>query len=371
MQRILFIYGPLNSGGAEKVLLDFLTNLDRKKYDIHLCLMIAGGNLRDEIPKDIKAFSLWKTYNYYFKFALRFSTLFGNDFLFKRILHQKIKNEYDVIISFLEGMPLKLHSLLDYSAKNITWVHADLGKYNYTKKLFYQKNEKSAYEKMDTVVCVSKEAEKSFLNKFLDFKKEIITIHNPVDIEKIQFLSESFEVPQPKYFSVILVSRLTVEKRIDRLLKVAERCKTEELKIEFQIIGNGESSDELKKISKNLELNEIIKFIGYQSNPYPFIKSADILISVSDSEGFGLVLCEAMALGVSVISTKTAGAIEILDNNQFGLLCEHDENSIFDALKQMYEDENLRKGYIEKGRERVKDFKLKKAIEKFDKLLLN
>lgn len=369
MQKMLFIYGPLNAGGAERVLLDFLSNLDRKKYDISLCLMIDGGTLAHEIPKDIKTFALWTDYNLNYKLAYRTSIWFGNDYLFKRVLHKKIKDEYDVIISFLEGMPLKLHSLLLYNSKNITWVHADLDKHRYSQNSFYKKREQEAYEKMDTVVCVSKDTEKAFLRRFQNFKKPTLSIYNPIDNLKIQTLSKAFVVEKSEKFKIVLVGRLTEPKRIDRALRVAALCKSEKLNIQFQIVGDGEFRDELKKMVADLDINDYVEFVGYQNNPYPYIKEADVLLSSSAYEGFGLVLCEAMCLGVPAIATKTAGPSEIIGDNRYGLLCEHDDKAIFEAIKELCNNIDLQKHYKEMGLKRALDFSVTNAMEQFDQMI--
>lgn len=367
--KLLFIYGPLNAGGAERVLLDYLHNLDRATYDISLCLIVDGGTLLHEMPEDIQTFSLFPSYNWHYKFAYRISIWFGLDFLFQRILKQKINQNYDVIISFLEGMPLKMHSLMDSKAKNYTWVHADLDLHRYTQANFYKGDELAAYKKMDKIILVSKNAENSFLKRFpsLAIKTEVIL--NPVDIKKVNILSKQVCLKVNITPTIVSIGRLTNPKQIHRLLFVAKKFFKSGIPVKFQIIGDGELRLDLENLAKELQVDHLVSFLGYQANPYPYIKSADVLVSASSYEGFGLVLCEAMALGVPVVSTKTAGPIEIIGNNEFGLLCEHDVDAIYKALKQMLENNELREYYIQKGQERVKDFSLENALQHFDKLL--
>ena len=89
----------------------------------------------------------------------------------------------------------------------------------------------------------------------------------------------------------------------------------------------------------------------------------------SGFEGFGLVVCEAMLLGVPVVSTKTAGPIEILDENRYGLLCEHDDESIYLAVKKMIDDADLRAYYTKVGYVRSLDFSVENTVKQFDALL--
>jgi glycosyltransferase involved in cell wall biosynthesis len=369
--KVLFIYGPLNAGGAERVLLDYLQNLDRDTYDISLCLIVDGGTLLHEVPVDIQTFSLFQSYNWYYKLAYRISIWFGLDFLFKRILKQKINRNYDVIISFLEGMPLKMHSLMDLKAKNYTWVHADLDLHRYTQANFYNGDELAAYKKMDKIILVSKNAENSFLKRFPSLKKKTVVVFNPIHIKKVCSLVSELEFNNDKIFKIVSVGRLTAPKQIDRLLHVAQKFIKSVVSLKFYIIGDGELRIDLEKLAKELQVEHLVTFLGYQANPYPYIKSADILVSTSSYEGFGLVLCEAMALGVPVVSTKTAGPMEIIGANEFGLLCDHNVEAIYEAIKQLVENKALREHYIQKGQERVKDFSLEKAVQQFDNLINN
>lgn len=369
--KLLFIYGPLNAGGAERVLLDYLHNLDRATYDISLCLIVDGGTLLHEMPEDIQTFSLFPSYNWHYKFAYRISIWFGLDFLFQRILKQKINQSYDVIISFLEGMPLKIHSLMDSNAKNFTWVHADLDLHRYTQTNFYKGDEIAAYKKMDKIILVSKNAENSFSKRFPDLESKTVTIFNPIDIKKVLKLSCEIETEFLKTPTLVCVGRLTPPKQIDRLLYVAKKFFDEGILLRFQVIGDGELRSDLENLAKELQVDHLVTFLGYQANPYPYIKNADILISTSSYEGFGLVLCEAMALGVPVVSTKTAGPMEILDDDEYGLLCDHDVEAIYEAVKQLVENDKLRQYYAQKGQERVKDFSLDKALQQFDNLINN
>lgn len=367
--KILFIYGPLNAGGAEHVLLDYLHNLNRTTYDISLCLLVDGGTLLHEVPKDIQTFSLYSSYNWHYKLAYRLSIWLGIDFLFQMVLKQKINQNYDVIISFLEGMPLKIHSLIDSKAKNFTWVHADLDLHRYTQANFYKGDELSAYTKMDKIIFVSANAKDSFLNRFPSLESKTATIFNPIDIKKALKLSGEIGFDLHKMLTIVCVGRLTLPKKIDRLLYVAKKFSDEGIMLRFQVIGDGELRRDLETLAKVLQVEHLVSFLGYQSNPYPYIKNADILVSTSSYEGFGLVLCEAMALGVPVVSTKTAGPMEILGNNEYGLLCEHDVEAIYEAVKQLVENKNLREHYVQKGRERVKDFSLDKALQQFDNMM--
>lgn len=369
MVKLLFIYGPLGGGGAERVLIDLLSNVDYTRYEVDLCLIVRGGILLPEVPKQVNIIPLWKSYDWHYKLAYRMSVWMGNNYLFKRKMYQKLTKEYDVEISFLEGMPLKLHALIQGNAKKVTWVHCDLFQFHYTKHQFYRKEELRAYQSMDRIVSVSNDAKKAFERRFPLCKTKHIVIYNPIDIPKILRMVDGADMPVNTRFTVVTVGRLTPQKKIDRVIRLAYRCKQEGIDVQFQIIGDGELKAELVGLSEHLGVSDRVSFFGFVANPFPYIKAADMMLLSSGYEGFGLVVCEAMVLGTPVVATKTAGPIEIIGDNQYGMLCEHDDDAIYRAFKKMFTDKELREKYTLAGKERVKDFGIEKMITEFEKLI--
>lgn len=369
MKRYLFIYGEINGGGAERVLLDILRNFDYSVGQVELLQINAGGLLVDEVPKEVKILSAWNGYPMSYKVALRYSLLFGyNTLLRNRLLSAINGSHYDVAISFLEGMPTKCHSLItDVANRNYSWVHCDLDKFCYTSNLFRGKEELEAYNKMDAVVSVSKDTAEAFSRRFPSCTAKLKVIYNPIDKNKILKMSEAKSIDN-KDFTISVCGRLTPPKKIDRVLRLAKRFKAEHLKMKIQLIGDGELREQMCHMAKELNVEDIVDFIGFTRNPYPYIKASQILLSTSCAEGFSLVVCEAMTLGVPVVSTKTAGPMEILDDNKYGLLCDHDDESIYKAVRKIYDDENLRSNYCKLGMQRVERFSINGTLNEIYKL---
>ncbi len=367
--RILFIYGPLGGGGAERVLIDLLANLDYTRYEVDLCLMVNQGVLLPEVPKQVNIIPLWENYSLYYKIAYRLSVKLGSNAMFKKVLKKKITKQYDAEISFLEGMPLKLHAMMDTPAKKIAWVHSDLYNFPYAAKQFAEGEELAAYNKMDTIVCVSNDAQHALRKRFPTCSSQSRVIHNPVDTAKIIRMADEKQLQKSGIFTVVTVGRLTAPKRLDRVIRLAARMKKEQQQVMFKIVGDGELKAELMAMRTELGVEDIVEFTGFTANPFPHIKNSDMMLLSSAFEGFGLVVCEAMCLGVPVVSTKTAGPTEIIDNDQYGLLCEHDDEAIYGAVKLMMENHELRSKYRELGLERAKAFHVSRTVEEFEKLI--
>ncbi len=360
----LFITGPLNTGGAERVLLDLLRNFDYGKHSVHLCQIVDGGVLDKEIPAEVKRIPLWCGYSLGYRIAWNLSHRLGIHVLLRHRFKNAIKDEYDVAISFLEGAPLRVHYLCNPKAKrHVSWVHVDLNEFPYELVQFRsQEEENQAYAYMDRVVNVAQDTQRGFEKRFPSLKEKACTIYNPIDIGKVQRMAAEAEIKHES-FTVLFLGRLSSPKNPQRFIRVASILKQRGLGLQFILMGNGDLHDELQGMIQELQVQDMVKMIPFSPNPFPHLKAADVLLSTSIAEGFGLVHCEAMALGTPVISTKTAGPTEILKDNEYGMLCEHDDEAIADAVQRLYEDEELRKHYAEAGLSRVQDFDIQKALD--------
>lgn len=356
MKSYLFIYGPLGGGGAERVLLDILKNFDYTRYNVDLCLLCPGGVLYDEIPQEVNVITLYKYYTLSYRLAYHLSTRFGLDYFLKNRINHQLTRKYDVTISFLEGLPLKLHALIDKSNKNVSWVHCDLLRFPYEKNQFFYGEELRAYGKMDKIICVAKDTEIAFQKRFPQLSNKTEVIYNPIDYKEILYKAEE-EVVCNDVFTIITVGRLTPPKKMERVLQVAKVLKAKGYtNIKFQIIGDGELKEQLQNQITNNNLTDTVELLGFKKNPYPIIKTADMMFCCSGFEGFCLVICEAMLLGVPVVSTRTSGPIEILGDDKYGMLCDHTLESMVYSVEKMISDKQLRLHYSEVGKERVKDF---------------
>lgn len=370
-RRILFIYGPLGGGGAERVLIDILRNIDYTLYDVDLAVICRGGVLMDEVPQQVNVIELWQGYTLGYKLALRASNwLHCNYFLSKKMNSSKLRRDYDVEISFLEGMPLKLGALRTTATKKVTWVHADLDTFRYEASQFYPGEELTAYNKMSVVINVSKDCENAFRRRFPDCTSEMRVIYNPIDRKKIVGMASSENVSkQNNLLTIITVGRLTPQKKPERLLQVAQMAKAANLPVSFKWVGDGELRDTMLEMRHDMGLDDMVEYTGFVKNPFPHIKAADMMMVTSDFEGFCLVICEAMCLGVPVISTKTAGPYEILENNEYGELTEISADALFAALRRWVDNPSLRRQYAEKALRRPDDYSVEHTVNELYRLV--
>ncbi|MFB9162299.1 Glycosyltransferase involved in cell wall bisynthesis [Psychrobacter pacificensis] len=154
--------------------------------------------------------------------------------------------------------------------------------------------------------CVSDGARKDLISLLGDITKTttITTIYNPCDATWIQSKAlqkpriESFGLRDKQYI-VHVASFDTMKGHRDLLQAYAKT----ERKLPLVLVGKGKLEAEIKALAFQLKINDCVRFLGFQSNPYPIIASAALMVLTSKFEGFGYVIVEAQALGVPVIST--------------------------------------------------------------------
>jgi glycosyltransferase involved in cell wall biosynthesis len=134
------------------------------------------------------------------------------------------------------------------------------------------------------------------------------------------------------------------------------------------ILGSGEKEAELKEQASRLGIDAQVYFLGFQKNPFSYIKAADLFVLPSLFEGFALVLVEAMACETPVIATDCPfGPREVLDDGTAGLLVSvKDSAAISNAIVKMLADSQLGSQFVENGRNRIEAFEKKNITRQFE-----
>ncbi len=164
-----------------------------------------------------------------------------------------------------------------------------------------------------------------------DFKKELdkkfntnsLVIYNPLN--KSEIIKMSKKIIKNNFFQkgnlkLINIARFTDQKDHLTLLKAVNLLKNK-IKLQLLIIGYGSNEFLIRNYIKDNNLNSIVKVIGFQKNPYKYLKKADMLILSSIFEGAPNVILEALCLKKIVISSDCpTGPKEILQNGKYGFL---------------------------------------------------
>lgn len=139
------------------------------------------------------------------------------------------------------------------------------------------------------------------------------------------------------------VGRLAVQKRVDVLLAAMPRLLQREPATRLLVVGAGPLRAPLLVQSRALEIESAVRLVDPVEQIAPIYLAMDVLCLPSDFEGFGLVLIEAMALGVPVVATDVIGIRDVIEHERNGLLVPaNDPEAMAAAITRIFDDESLR-----------------------------
>lgn len=355
----------LEGGGAEKVAVDILNNIDKKKYDVTLVLLFGNGLYIERLNPEIKVKSIINKPKG--KIVKKILYLFIK--YFPRVFYYLfMPKNFNIEIAFLEGFSTKIISYsTNKKSKKIAWIHTDLSKYQWTCYAYKKNEENKCYKRFDDVIFVSNVACIGFDKIFRidNIRKHII--NNPLFIENIIDQSNKMEIIYND-FTIISVGRLIDIKGFDRLIEAHAKL-VKKYYHKLIIIGEGEQREYLIKLISLLEVKKSVSLIGFKENPYVYVKAANLFVSSSKCEGFPIALAEAIILGKPILITDILGSREVLGGEEFGIICDNSTEGIEKGLESILKDKDLLKYYEKKSLERRNFFENDTIILKIQKIL--
>lgn len=364
--KILFFLYSLSGGGAERTIVNIINNLDREKYEVILVLGTNKNNdYKNFLRKDIKIKVLDCKKLRYSLFKLRKYILSENpDILFSTI------NANNIILLLAKILSFKKIPTIVREASNRT----ESGKVTALNKIITSLIYNLFANK---VIALSEGVKNDLINNFYVKKSKIQVIYNPIEVDNIIKMSEEkikdFQRNQNEKI-VIAVGRLVEAKNYSTLLRAFDFV-AKNINARLIILGKGPLEGKLKKMCQELGISNKVNFMGFRTNPYKFMKEADLFVLSSKWEGFGHVIVEAMCVGTPVISTNcNSGPEEIIKNNVYGVLVPvGDPKALSEKIIELLMNTDLHKHYSKQGQRRAKDFKAinitKQYEREFEKVL--
>lgn len=164
-------------------------------------------------------------------------------------------------------------------------------------------------------------------------------------------VKEKFKI-QEDDFVILLVCRLTAEKNVgfifDSLIPVLKKNK----KMKFLVVGGGNLLDEYEEM---VRINGIKKQVFFTGAVLPdevkdYYAAADIFVYASKSETQGMILTEAMYMGLPIVAVKAPGAQDLVGNFVTGILTKEDHEEFSSAVSKLFQDEEIRKQYSQNAK---------------------
>lgn len=393
MKKILFVIDSLACAGAEKSLITLLSLIDYSKYEVDLQLFSYGGELENLLPKEVKllepldymkftTLSLKKAIQEgIFKLKLRYllSRLKFSFILRKgkydnrakaRLFWEINKNcieatekEYDIAIAYAQGVPTFYVADRVRAKRKFAWVNVSYQLEGVEKE--YQRNK---YKKFDKIVLVSDSAKEIFEDVYPEFRERfevIYDINNPKVMEDMSKIGD--KLPAKNGVKLLTIGRLANQKGYDIALEACKILKDRGIKFKWYALGKGPLKEEIEQKIDELGLKEHFILLGVTSNPYGYIKSADIYVQTSRFEGFGLAIAEARILNIPVVTTEFDAVYNQMVQRKNGMVTQMNAQSVADGIMELIENSELKNSIIEYLKNEKKGNL--EEYEKFEKLM--
>lgn len=359
MISIVFVIESLDCGGAEKSLVTLLNNLDYSICKVDLILIKKGGDFEQFLPKQVNVvyFDFVSKMSFVSKMKARISFLLQRKFTREK-LHsaqmfwssfkssiQVFSEEYGIAIAYSQGFSTYFVAEKLKASKKITWLNTD-----YTKAGFRPEYDLDKYLIFDKIIAVSEQSKCSFIDAMqsvgVSMNLDVIKDITDDDLIKKRSFEETGFIKQDDEITILTVCRLSKEKGLHLAIDACKILVDKGKKIKWYVIGEGGERSFLEQLirTEKLENNFILK--GFKSNPYPYVRTCDIYVQTSLFEGLSLTVIEASILCKPIVTTNFSTAHSLLENNETGLICEMNAESIAQSIIKYIDDEGFKKRIV-------------------------
>lgn len=358
-RRILFHVTHFLHGGIETALVSLLASLDPARFEVGLTVTYPSDELenhfRARLPSHVKVHVLaperWLSHCRQLKKARKLGPL-GKIYeevllppvrkpLMNRRFRQVLSGydivvDYDMSLSRITGrLPVPMIGYQHFSVSHLVDGHR--------RKL--RKLRRQCREHHDRVVMLNETMLEDARRLIPEASHKFVRLYNAFDLDRIRALGEASDVALPQAPYIVSVGRLEEsQKDFATLLKAYARLVREGVEETLVIVGDGASRQHLEQLAQELGIAARVRFVGFQANPFVWMRHARLMAFSSRMEGLGNVLVEALALGQVVVSTDCpVGPREMLDEGRAGLLVPvGDADALADAMARALHDEGLR-----------------------------
>lgn len=369
-RKILFFIPSMVGGGAEREFSIYLTHLDREKFSPVLAVIKKEGVYLDSLPEDIEIIEVesklmkFISHLIYSIFKVKLDVYFSI-FNIPKLIKQIKPN---VVFSVLPHLNIVIASVRFFTPKNIIYISKEVSVPSVrNKKVRWAKLFDFLYRifcnKFDMIVYSSVYLRNDLALNYKIPLKKLKLIYNPVDIDYIKKMSDAYiHYFDKEKFNLLAMGRLVYQKGFDLLLKAFAKLKINTFHL--TIIGEGEYEEMLRRLTKALKIEDKVTFLGFQQNPFVYLKQADIFILSSRFEGLPNVVLEANACGTPVVAFDSPGGTsEIIIDGVNGIIVKDgdieglalaieksrgmkfDRNKIIEIIKERYDVNKIIKEY--------------------------
>jgi len=359
MKKVIIVNNNMKVGGVQKSLHNLLWSLDTaRQYEVTLLLFSKTGAYLADLPPAVKVIECGGPFRFLGREQREFhgakalvrgvlaavSRVFGRRTAIRLMLpFQPRQSEiYDYAVSFLHNGRAKAFygGVQDYvlhritAKKKIAFLHCDYGACGAD----HTANNRMI-QRFDIVAACSDGCRRTFTEALPSMADRCVTVRNCHRFDVIQTLAEEKPLSYDgTRINVLTVARLTHEKGIERAIAAVQKTVARGVPLTLHLVGDGAMRGELQTLAETLGVADCVVFHGEQTNPYRYMKNADLFLLSSYHEAAPMVIEEARALGVPILTTATTSSHEMVTEAACGVVCENTAAALEEALYRMTAD---------------------------------
>lgn len=360
--KVLHVCDSLSVGGAERLILGMVEQMNRSRFEFHVCSLkvIRNDFLRPDFERigvplysvNAKRFYDLRT----FQHVARYVREHNIDIVHTQLTSADIVGR---IVGKMTGRPV------------ISTLQNEPQDYN------RERFDRRWLEQMTIQICkpylvaVSHRIREMFIQEWQIPADSIAVIYNAVPMEPYLHVPESTSTQEDGVSTVITnIGRLSPQKAQHHLLEAAQIVLTQRPEVRFMIVGQGRLEGELKAQAQMLGISDQVLFTGPRKDIPDILAQTDIFVLSSLWEGLPLTAIEAMASARAVVLTDVGGNRELVETSGNGLIVPpNDVPALAEALLALVNDAQRRIAFGKAARERVRvDFSIETITRQYEML---
>ena len=330
--KVLHILWSGGIGGAEEYVVSLIKYFDFSKFEIHLCFLSKKGTIFEEAIKMSNNVDFIGMKNGFdiigaFKFAIY---LHRGKF---NIIHSHTRNFLSSAVLFLFNRTEKIltHHLSPGDIRAIK------------KSQFFYKIFQKIFKK---IIAISETVRESLIIDMNVDPNRIVVIHNGIDLDKydqsLPPANNLLHIKKSNKRILGFIGRMETFKRPDLFIKVAKEIIETNKEFYFIMVGDGPKLDDCRKMISNYGIDSYFSLLGFRRDIPNILKLFDGFFFTSSGEGFGIVILEAMAMGVPVFAINDGAISEIITHKKNGVLLDTTEPKLIaQQIIKHFEDKSL------------------------------
>lgn len=349
--KILHVITSLQTGGAEKLMVDLLPRLKQMGHVVELCVF---DGTKTPFYEQLEATGL----------PIHSLSIGESVYNPKNIFRLcRLMKVFDIVHTH-NTAPQLFAAIANVFRQNalITTEHNTTNRRR--DKWYLKRGDLWMYRQYRKIICISDQARDNLVN-YIGEDSKIVTIYNGIDIARFAN-AEPIEKPDPNIKTITMVSAFRPQKDHKTLIKAFSLLPDNYL---LQLVGDGELRKEIEDFSKQFSCVDRIRFMGNRFDVPQILRNTDVIVLSSHYEGFGLAIVEGMAANKPCIASDVEGLREVVVGH--GVLFAHeDDHALAASIIKVCEDKQYAKKIAEQCQQRAAQFDICKMAENYNQVYM-